>query len=267
MTQTSRQQRRKIEREQTALGNRLLRAGLAAEPRREEVIAIARVIAGKLGETTNDTRASQAAGLAHDLFEASLKARPSRVEIACRDKCSYCCHQYVGVVPPEVFRLADAVRADRSRAGDVASVIARCAPLRGLSPEVRVGRKLPCPLLVDNRCSTYAQRPLVCRQTTSLDLSGCLEEFEGHNMGERMQASSAHLAHAGSAHVILLGALRSAGLPDTAFELSAALDVALSDSQCQTRWLSGEPVFGSAQTVPPPPRVDMVARQIAASIA
>ena len=268
MTDVSRQQRRREAREQGKLGSKLLGTGLAMEPKRADVLAVARVVATKFAEPANGARAREAARLAHTLCETSWRARPSRATIACREGCSYCCYQFVGAVAPEVFLLADAVRNSRDPRLDTTSVIDRCAPLKGLAAKDRVGRKLPCPLLVEGRCGAYASRPLVCRQTTSLDLDGCIEEFEGRNMEAQIEVSSAHLAHAGTAHVVLLGAIRSAGLSDTAFELSEALVIALSDADAERRWLDGEPVFGALTcTVPVPPRVNFVAQQIAEALA
>jgi Putative zinc- or iron-chelating domain len=268
MVEGSRQQRRKEVREQTKLGTKLLGAGLASEPKKADVLAVARVVAATFADRADPRRASAAAALAHDLCDASLRTRPSNAAIACRAGCSYCCHQFVGAVAPEVFLVADAIRASRDPSLASAAVIARCAPLIGLSPQDRVGRKLPCPVLVEGRCGAYTARPLVCRQTTSLDLQGCLEEFEGHNMNEQIEVSSAHLAHAGTAHVVLLGAIRAAKLADAAYELSAALDIALRDPGSQRGWLAGEPVFASLGTpIPVPPRVDFVARQIATELA
>ena len=123
-------------------------------------------------------------------------------------------------------------------------------------------------MLQDGNCSAYGARPLVCRQTTSLDVAGCIEEFEGTNLGSRIEVSSAHLAHAGNAHVILLGVLHAAGLPDTAYELGAALEIALSDPQCEERWLAGEDVFAALpRDVQRPADVEHATRQLAAALA
>ena len=203
------------------------------------MIAVAHVIKAKLAERDNPRRASEAAALAQTLNETSLKANPpTRAKIACGKGCSYCCYGFVGILPAEAFRLADAVRAGRSGKLDVATVRARAVPLMGLKPDERIGRKLACPLLGEGGlCSVYAERPLVCRQATSLSLPSCIEEFEGVDPQGRVDVSTVHLAHSSNAHVVLLGALAAAGLPTDAFELAAALDVALADPQAEQRWL------------------------------
>lgn len=74
--------------------------------------------------------------------------------LTCRKGCSGCCHQHLGVF---------AVEAD-----------ALSAALRALPPELRAqqraqaeavldGRREACPLLIDEACSVYEARPVICR--------------------------------------------------------------------------------------------------------
>ena len=241
--------------------------GLGATPSRDEVVGVAEILRAKLQEAGNDRRAGEAATLAQTLGDRSLRAYPSEARIACSRGCSYCCYGFVGVVPPEAFRIAEAVRNGQAGGLDAAAVRDRAQPLLGLDPPARVGRKLPCPLLVDGMCSVYEQRPLVCRQTTSLSLPHCIEEFEGTDPNGRIEISSVHLAHASNAHVVLLGAMLAAGLPSEAYELGSILDVALTDVACEKRWLAGEKVFaGLTSTVRRQPQVDFVARRIAGEL-
>lgn len=264
MTADSRQQRRKIERERRKLGERGLQRGIGTTPSRAEVVGVAEILRAKLLEPGNDRRASEAAGLAQNLAERSLRAFPSDAKIACSKGCNYCCHGFVGVVPPEAFRIAEAIRDGRARGIDARTARDKAQPIIGIEPAARVGRKLPCPLLVDGMCSVYEQRPLVCRQTTSLSLPGCIEEFEGVDPDGRIEISSTHLAHSSNAHVVLLGALIAVGLPSEAYELGATLDVVLADADCEKRWLAGEKVFAAlTSTVRRQSQVDFVARRIA----
>ncbi len=264
----TRQQRRKREREQVKVGRSLIAGGLPAQPRRGQVVVVARVLSQKLSERANASRASEAAAIVHDLVEGSLAAFPPKVSIACKAGCNYCCHAYTSVVAPEVFRIANAVRASREPALKVASVQSRCAPLKGLAIEARVGRKLPCPLLVGGQCSVYRVRPMVCRQATSLSLPACIEEFEGLDLEGRVEVSSAHLAHASNANIALLGALKASQLPMNSFELSAALDIALADPECEQRWLQGDDVFaGLPRNLGRPASFEAVAAQIAQDLA
>lgn len=267
MTDSTRQQRRKQVRERLKLGERSIAGGLPQTPRRAEAVAVAEVLKSKLSEAGNHHRAGDAASLALRLCERSMRAHPPRARIACTKGCSYCCHSFVGVTPPETFRLADAVRQGKAAGLDIPTVRTRTRPLQGLSPAERLGRKLPCPLLVDRVCSVYTDRPLVCRQATSLSLASCIEEFEDLDGGDRVEVSQGHLAHAGTAHVVLLGALLAVGLPIDAFELGASLDIALADPESERRWLAGEDVFAALpRNVPRSREVQMVAEAIAADL-
>ena len=266
MTQ-SRQQQRRLHREYVKLGRAAIAAGLPAQPQRDTVLGVALILKSKLMERGNDSRADQAAGIAHALIEKSLTARPPTLSIACRKGCAYCCYSFVGVTAPEVFRLANAVRKSRNGALTIEGVRARGLALQGLSAVERPGRKLPCPLLMNDMCGVYHGRPMVCRQASSLSLDACVDEFENAGRYAEIPVSSLHLAYASNVHVAFLGALEAVGFPSEAYELSAALDIALSRSDAEKRWLIGEPVFANLQAVVRPSSdVELVARRIAERI-
>lgn len=244
MSEVSRQQRRREIRERLKAGRHLLDTGLSLQPRTSEILAIAQVVKAKLDEAGNDRRAGEAAELAQTLAETSLAARPpTQQKIACARGCSYCCHTFVAITPPEAFRLAGAVRAGEAAGMSPDVVRERGRALIGVAPEARIGGKLACPLLVDGGCSVYRYRPLVCRQATSLDVAVCIDEFEGRNLSARIPISGVHLQHASNAHITLLGAMRAAGFATDALELAAALDAALSTPDSEARWLAGEDIF------------------------
>jgi Fe-S-cluster containining protein len=266
MTQ-SRQQQRRLQREYVKLGRAAMAAGLPAQPKRETVLGVALLLKAKLLERGNNHRAGEAAGLAHALIEKSLTARPPVISIACRSGCAYCCYSFVGVTAPEAFRLARAIRKSHNEALKIDAVRARGAPLQGLAPAARPGLKLPCPLLVGDLCGVYHERPMVCRQTTSLSLEACIDEFEDTGKFVEIPVSSLHLAHASNVHVAFLGALEAAGYSSNAYELSAALNIALSESDAEGRWLAGEQIFASLPAVVRPSGdVEPVARKIAEAI-
>jgi len=264
----SRQQRRKRTREQIKAGHALMVSGLPAKPGRAALRDVAHVMHAVLVDRTNPRRAGEAAGLAHEIAETALRRHPAPLEIACRRGCSYCCYSYVGVVPPEVFRIAAAISKHRRSGLTHDVVVARAHLLRGITPEARVGAKLACPLLENGQCGIYADRPLTCRQATSLSIDACREEFDGElASNDQIEVSATHLAHASNAHVALLGAMRGAGLPTTAYELSEALSIALATPDAERLWLEGEDVFrGVQQNTERPANVELIARMIAEDV-
>lgn len=264
----SRQQRRRIVRELIKSGERTRKSGLDPRPPAASVLAVAHLIKAKLEERANRRRAGEAAQLVHDLFEASLRAFPPRVEIACRRGCNYCCHSFVAVLAPEVFRIAALLRTCRDPRLSPAAIAQKAAPLKGISVEGRIGAKLACPLLVDGDCGVYTSRPLVCRQATSLSVTACLDEFENPDPNDQIEISAAHVTHASNANVILMAALKAVGLSSDALELSEALTVALADSGSEEKWLAGEDVFaGVARHRSPTNGTALMAQRIARDLA
>jgi Fe-S-cluster containining protein len=243
MTTETRQQRRQRLRQLRKRGETLMRSGLGARSAGDDIAAVAAVLADTLADTKQTTRASAAADATHQLIELSSKSDPGMPQVACRKGCGYCCHTYVAITPPEAFLLVRAVRerAKRSQHPSIEQVEAGIARLAGLGPDQRFGRKLPCPLLVDDACSVHPSRPTVCRQVASFKVEPCIEEYEGKD-GD-MQVPQRYLAHATNAQIAFLAALQSAALPIASYELSLALGVALSTPDAETRWLAGENIF------------------------
>lgn len=264
----TRQQIRQQERALTKRGQAAIASGLPVTPDKQDILAVTLVLARKLIDLDDPLRAISAARVMHGLQDVSVRKAPGAAKLACGKGCSYCCHNWVGVTVPEVLLLADAVRsAARTRAGLIAIVAERTRATSGSSRTDRFGAKLPCPLLVDNQCSFYRERPAVCRQTTSLNLAGCLDEFEGRGYGGEIEVSSVYLAHARNSRVPLSAALRLAGLDRETYELSEALARALECEQAQWRWLAGEDVMAGVARGPREPAVDSAVAAIERELA
>lgn len=265
----SRQQQRQQERALVKRGEAAITAGLAVKPDKADVVAVSLVLARLLADTNDPHRATTAAARMHALSEASTRRTPGTAKLACAKGCGYCCHTWVSATAPEIFLLARAVRADeKQRAGVTVDVVARCRDTAGLTPLQRYGAKLPCPLLVENACSRYRDRPTVCRQATALDLQDCLEEFEGKRFESDIRVSSVYLAHARNARTPMLAALRLTGLDACAYELSAGLSRALEFNNAEARWLAGDDVFaGVARSPEEPPAIEQAIAVIEGELA
>lgn len=97
-------------------------------------------------------------------------------EVACGNDCDDCCHAVFDLTPVEAAALALAFRAlprttrreARRRAGKAAEAFDKlAAEALALPREERISAfsraRVCCPLLHENQCLLYAQRPLTCR--------------------------------------------------------------------------------------------------------
>lgn len=91
--------------------------------------------------------------------------------MACKPSCSACCHMNTMIYEHEAIRLAEVTGRKMVH-----------LPYRPLDQIALDGDKFngkPCPFLVENKCSVYDDRPLVCRTHHSLrdDASQCSMNF------------------------------------------------------------------------------------------
>jgi hypothetical protein len=168
--------------------------------------------------------------------------------LACRAGCSFCCRALlVEASPPEVFALAahiDALPAAR-RTAAVARIRAADDATRGLTVAQRIAARVPCPLLVDDRCSVYEVRPLSCRAAVSLDADACKNSFEGRPTPVNFPRSFVDALGHG---VRSIGeGLARLGLTLRGYELNAALRIAVETKDAPARWAKGEDIFAPAE--------------------
>jgi Fe-S-cluster containining protein len=155
----------------------------------------------------------------------------------------------VGTAAPEVLRIVAHLRQtltpDQMRA-TLARVRERAEQRRALRPDQRGRARLPCPLLIEDRCTAYAVRPLTCRGFNSSDALQCERSLKtGNAAGVPSYAPQRSLC------TFVLDGMRAgleeARLDGELLELTAALDIALTLPDAAERWLAGEAVFASAR--------------------
>jgi hypothetical protein len=147
----------------------------------------------------------------------------------------------VSATAPEIFQLAQALA--ESTNSDAAKRIEQAAStITGLDPEQRLLQSIPCPLLSDGLCSMYALRPLNCRSMASRSEPQCFRTFV-EKREEGISVPRAYVRLGDGLAVALRAAIRSLGLSDDRYELTAALATVLSDPNSEQRWLAGEDVF------------------------
>jgi Fe-S-cluster containining protein len=191
---------------------------------------------------------SHAEAVADQAVRAAVKAMPPRAPAACREGCTWCCYKQVGTAAPEVLRIVAYLRDTLSP-----------EQWESLRERVRSGAEqrrrrgagvrrtaLPCPLLVEDRCSAYPVRPLTCRGYNSSDARQCERSLEPDSRVEPPVYWPQQRLN-----TFVLDGLR-AGLEENRLdsgllELTAALRIALETPDVLERWLAGEGVFKPAR--------------------
>lgn len=105
-----------------------------------------------------------------------------KAKTACREGCDHCCHVDVGVNTTEIIAIAEHVDETFSPADREAlltRVRTRNARKAQLPPDQRTSLPLPCPFLVNSRCTIYSVRPMSCRILHSTDPEPCRRTREG----------------------------------------------------------------------------------------
>jgi hypothetical protein len=192
--------------------------------------------------------AEHANGIARDALEGARKAYPPPA-LDCQEGCAWCCYQQVGTSAPEVIRIVTYLRQTLSPV-ELTALKERVAHVhaqkQGLSRAQRRESKLPCPLLVDQRCTAYPVRPLTCWGCNSADVRACEMSVKQPGRGA---ARPDYVPQRRLAAFVLDGlraGLVEAGLKGDLLELVAALHVALQKPAAAELWLAGKPVFASA---------------------
>jgi Fe-S-cluster containining protein len=169
-------------------------------------------------------------------------------KLGCGAGCAYCCYHSVETTIPEAIlvaaQLADPADARRRKVLDTAGA------LHGVSESERRRRGTPCPLLVDNRCSVYEDRPLMCRAMLAVDAGECRASHVSALAGK----GDRPIEHFPAAQYFALGdqagmrgILKDMGLQHDLVELTQAVAAILRDPAIIDRWLAGERVFGPGQ--------------------
>jgi Fe-S-cluster containining protein len=189
--------------------------------------------------------AAEAAVAANDEALRAAVARQPRAPAACREGCAWCCYQRVGIAAAEALRIAAYLRQNLSAAHLQAlqeRVHQGAEQRRASSPAAR----LPCALLVEDRCAAYPVRPLTCRGFNSTDARRCEQALTtGDAAAVPAYAPQQRLA----AFVLdgLRAGLQESRLDGELLELTAALHIALSIPGAAERYVGGEPLFTAAR--------------------
>jgi Fe-S-cluster containining protein len=193
--------------------------------------------------------AEQAEAIAETAVHDAMVRQPPRPPLACQMGCAWCCHKTVGTAAPEVLRIAAYLRQtltpEQLRATQ-ARIHGLTQQRQALRPDRRSHARLPCALLVEDRCAIYPVRPLTCRGYNSSDARRCEQSLEP---GSQVVVPSYAPQHRLCTFVLdgMRAGLEESRLDGELLELTAALDIALTVPGAAERWLAGEKVFAPAR--------------------
>jgi Fe-S-cluster containining protein len=165
------------------------------------------------------------------------------VQFDCKKGCAWCCHFAVDAFPQETFRIA---RELKSRGDTAATIAALSAYVEKTKGSTTFRRGAPCPFLVDDACSIYAVRPMMCRKCNSLDVEKCKDP-------NGTLPESPELAH--KAGAIVHGTIKAYErnkLPTRARGLVPSVLLALTVEDAERRWHAGQDVFAGPHDAPSP---------------
>jgi len=178
--------------------------------------------------------------------ERSVAEFASASHIQCRAGCSFCCHQNVDVTIPEAILVALQLGNEADPRRD--ATLAAADAFRDLDDDARVATGIPCPMLVENRCSVYNVRPITCRSLTSPDAARCHTAMRSLEAGEGAMPVEIYVVLrflCGGEQTAIRGICRDLGLQHDMVELTQTLAAIVRDPNLIQRWACGEHVFAT----------------------
>lgn len=162
------------------------------------------------------------------------------VPIACGKGCSHCCNVWVSVTAPEALFIAKRlIVAENSVTSNVRE--AHLAT-KDFSHSERPNHPTPCPLLRNNLCSIYENRPLFCRLAASGDSEICRRSYTNIT-DENIPTPVMFIFGREAYSLALAAALKRSGLPHLCYEFNSALDRSMTLPNAERQWLDGTDIF------------------------
>jgi hypothetical protein len=169
--------------------------------------------------------------------------------IACRAGCVWCCYKSIAVSPPEVLRTAAYLRATLSPE-DLTAVRKRIADLDDQTHTMRSLQReharLPCALLVDQRCMVHSVRPLTCAGWNAVDVNECKAGWLNPEVSDKITSNIVQIEAFQAMRLGMDLGSGELGLEHDTLELTTALRIALDTPDAIERWLRGERLFAAA---------------------
>jgi hypothetical protein len=243
---TTRQERRRRLAELAKVIDRIERSGLSHAPELVELAAMVAIVDEPMDRPAAGASRRAVARIVA-IQDKSNAAAPFRGEVACRKGCTFCCSLSVSATAPQVFAVADHIRANaRNLRAEIARIETADLRTRGLDGYGRFMRKAFCAFLVDDACSVYTARPSVCRGVLSRSVQACEQAFRG-DTADNPAAIDAATVFRTACDEAFWAVLHKRGFRLAGYELAHAVLIALNEPDAEPRWHSGEDIFAAVR--------------------
>ena len=147
----------------------------------------------------------------------------------CQEGCFYCCCK-PGVLTsiPELLRILDYIHTafDAAAMSELNNRARRYVrQLAGRNSNAPTNESVPCPFLVDGRCSIYDVRPLTCRGYNSMNVDACRNAHENQDVLIPMFSVLKDVTD--GITVGMVQELKAAGFTDSLVDLGSAVKMGL----------------------------------------
>lgn len=186
--------------------------------------------------------ARELADSAHALASEFFEEVGNSFDTDCKRGCSYCCHQPATTFAFEAIRIAEvlrATRAERELKTLVDKMETRVRGFEGGSVRKNVN-KTPCPLLENDQCSVYANRPLTCRLAHSFSVKKCRLAFQKDRGKVEIPVTLELITGVSGIIEAAFDGLPKAGLDGNLYELCSAVLRALAEPEVASQWADGD---------------------------
>jgi hypothetical protein len=188
--------------------------------------------------------ADNALSFADGTLQLALDKLPPERSVVCKEGCSWCCVIVVQTTIPEVLRIARDLRQTLTEV----QLFDLRRQIDDVLRERQQGRRVPCPLLREDRCSVYPVRPLNCWGWNSHDARRCQFYAETGRGSTSVYLPQKEIAD-GVSHGVIQG-LGQVELSGQKVELLRALKIAIDTPDAEERYLAGERIFAPARWEP-----------------
>jgi uncharacterized protein len=179
-----------------------------------------------------------------DVFRQENPVNVNKID--CASGCSWCCRLPVFASAPELFALAAFLKESRNEAeyAEVKEQIKTAASaIEGWTIEKRLKNFVVCPLLVDDKCSVYEARPLVCRGYTSYNKDACRQKTENRDPEREIEGFLLQYLVPAYTRLGLQASVKNISIEPFDVDIIRGLSRILHDDELAAKWQAGEDVF------------------------